>query len=246
MSILVVEKDPVLLDLLIFMLRRAGYEALIARDGAAGLRLWQEKQPELVLLETALPNLSGWEVCEAIRKLDQTPLIFLSHATSDVEIVRGLLLGADDYVTKPFSPGQLLARIQAVLRRAQSRGTAPYRSRSVVQSGDLTLDPQWRLARRGDTAIRLTGTEFKLLYELVLHEGQVLSNQSLTERVWGYEGVDDGGVVKGHIRNLRRKLEPDPDGKPIYIQTVPGVGYTYCSQPPAKAAHTPLAVLVSG
>jgi DNA-binding response OmpR family regulator len=228
MSLLVVEPDSDLLDLTLFMLRRAGYEGIAARDGAAALRLWKSKRPQLVLLETNLPLLSGWEVCEAIRKADETPMIFVSEAGTDGDVVRALGLGADDYVTKPFSPRQLLARIEAVLRRATARELRQRSAAEVLKAGDLVLEPQWRRVRRGEEEIRLTGTEFKLLHELVLHEGQVLSHQLLADRVWGYDDVDDAGPLKGHIRNLRRKIEPEPDGKPVYIQTIAGVGYTFC------------------
>src|SRR5579871_32870 len=169
MSILVVEPDHDLLDLLIFLLRRASYDVITARDSASALRMWQQQAPDLVLLETDLPGGSGWDVCEAIRAVDETPMIFLSRASSEADIVRGLLLGADDYVTKPFGPQELLVRIQAVLRRVPANRTATHAAGQVLEAGDLVLDPQWRRVRRGETDIHLTGTEFKLLYELVLH-----------------------------------------------------------------------------
>jgi DNA-binding response OmpR family regulator len=231
MSLLVVEPDSDLLDLTLFMLRRAGYEGIAAHDGASALRLWKAKRPQLIIVEADLPMLSGFDVCEAVRKVDETPVIFLSEGGSDADVVRALGLGADDYVTKPFSPRQLLARIEAVLRRATARELRQRNAASVLKVGDLVLDPQWRRVRRGPEEIRLTGTEFKLLHELVLHEGQVLPHQLLADRVWGYDDVDDAGPLKGHIRNLRRKLEPEPDGKPVYIQTIAGVGYTFCRQP---------------
>jgi DNA-binding response OmpR family regulator len=230
MSLLVVEPDNDLLDLVLFMLRRAGHEGIAARDGAAALRLWQSKQPQLILLEANLPVLSGWEVCEAVRKVDATPIIFVSEASRDADVVRALGIGADDYVAKPFAPRQLLARIDAVLRRTTARERQQRCAAETLKAGDLVLESQWRRVRRGEEEIRLTGTEFKVLHELVLHEGQVLSHQLLADRVWGYDDVDDAGPLKGHIRNLRRKIEPEPDGKPVYIQTVAGVGYTFCRQ----------------
>jgi DNA-binding response OmpR family regulator len=239
MSLLVVEPDSDLLDLQLFMLRRAGYEGIAARDGAAALRLWQSKRPQLILLEAQLPLLDGWEVCEAVRKVDETPIIFVSETHSDAAVVRALGSGADDYVAKPFSPKQLLARIEAVLRRATAKDLRQRSAAEVLTAGDLVLEPQWRRVRRGLEEIRLTGTEFKLLHELVLHEGQVLSHQLLADRVWGYDDVEDAGPLKGHVRNLRRKLEPEPDSKPVYIQTVAGVGYTFCRQ----TAHTERATL---
>ncbi len=226
MSILIVEDDADLLDILCFTLRREGHEVIAARDGAVGLQLWRQKDPQLVLLDVDLPKVNGWEVCRQIRAESNTPILMLTAARADADIVRGLDSGADDYITKPFNPRELLARIRAVLRRAKEAADQPRKGWQVITAGDLKLDPQWRSVYIGDRAIRLTGIEFKLLYELVLHEGQVLTHQILTDRVWGYEGVDDGSLLKGHIRNLRRKLDDDSNN-PTYIHTVPGIGYTF-------------------
>lgn len=232
MSILIVEDDADLLDILCFTLRREGHEVIAARDGAVGLQLWRQKDPQLVLLDVDLPKVNGWEVCRQIRAESNTPILMLTAARSDGDIVRGLDSGADDYITKPFNPRELLARIRAVLRRAKEAADQPRKGWQVITAGDLKLDPQWRSVYIGDRAIRLTGIEFKLLYELVLHEGQVLTHQILTDRVWGYEGVDDGSLLKGHIRNLRRKLDDDSNN-PTYIHTVPGIGYTFRRRQPA-------------
>jgi DNA-binding response OmpR family regulator len=234
MSILIVEDDADLLDILCFTLRREGHEVIAARDGAVGLQLWRQKDPQLVLLDVDLPKVNGWEVCRQIRAESNTPILMLTAARSDADIVRGLDSGADDYITKPFNPRELLARIRAVLRRAKEAADQPRKGWQVITAGDLKLDPQWRSVYIGDRAIRLTGIEFKLLYELVLHEGQVLTHQILTDRVWGYEGVDDGSLLKGHIRNLRRKLDDDSNN-PTYIHTVPGIGYTFRRRQPVSA-----------
>jgi DNA-binding response OmpR family regulator len=232
MSILIVEDDADLLDILCFAVRRGGHDVIAAHDGAVGLELWKSKNPELVLLDVHLPKMSGWDVCKAIRSESNTPVIMLTSANDEADVVRGLELGADDYVTKPFSPKQLMARIRAVLRRAKESADEPRKGWQAITAGDLKLDPQWRTVEREGRATRLTATEFKILYELVVHEGQVLTHQILTDRVWGYEGVDDAGLLKGHIRNLRRKLEAD-SSSPQYIQTVSGVGYTFRrNQPP--------------
>ena len=228
MAILVVEDDSDLLDILCFTLRREGHDVIAAHDGAQALQLWETKHPQLVLLDIDLPKVSGWDVCKQIRKESTTPVIMLTAASNDPDIVKGLELGADDYITKPFSPRQLVSRIRAVLRRVKETVDQPRQGWQVMIAGDLKLDPQWRTVHHGDEAIRLTPMEFKLLYELVLHEGQVLPHQVLTDRVWGYEGVDDASLLKGHIRNLRRKLESD-SSDPTYIHTVAGIGYTFRS-----------------
>jgi DNA-binding response OmpR family regulator len=226
MSILIVEDDSELLDVLCFAVRRGGHDVIAAHDGAMGLELWRSKSPELVLLDVDLPKMSGWDVCKAIRSESSTPVIMLTGHREDDQIVKGLELGADDYITKPFSPKQLMARIRAVLRRTGEPSDQPRKGWQAITAGDLKLDPQWRTVERDSETVRLTATEFKILYELVVHEGQVLTHQILTDRVWGYEGVDDAGLLKGHIRNLRRKIEAD-SSKPIYIQTVAGIGYTF-------------------
>jgi DNA-binding response OmpR family regulator len=233
MAVLIVEDDPDLLDVLCFALRREGHDVIAARDGAVGLQLWKSKDPQLVLLDIDLPRVSGWDVCKQIRSESDVPVLMLTAARSEADIVRGLELGADDYIAKPFSPRELLARIRAVLRRAKESADQPRKGWQVVTAGDLRLDPQWRTVYRGNESVRLTPIEFKLLYELVLHEGQVLTHQILTDRIWGYEGVDDATLLKGHIRNLRRKLEAD-SSEPVYIHTVSGIGYTFRSRSVAK------------
>ena len=234
MAILIVEDDADLLDVLCFLFRREGHDVVAAHDGQTGLTLFESKDPELVILDVELPRLSGWEVLKQIRSQASTPVIMLTASGGDGEVVKGLELGADDYVAKPFSPRQLLARTRAVLRRAKEPEDRPRRGWQTVTAGDLLLDPQWRLVRRGAETIKLTAIEFKLLYELVVHEGQVLTHQRLTDRVWGYEAVDDANLLKGHIRNLRKKLEHDP-ASPRYLRTVVGVGYSFASFAPNGA-----------
>lgn len=229
MTILIVEDDPDLLDILCFTVRREGYDVIAAGDGAAGLQLWKTMHPELVLLDVQLPKLSGWEVCKQIRAESTTAVIMLTDAGSEAEVVSGLALGADDYITKPYSSKQLIARIGAVLRRTRESADQPRRGWQVVTVGDLKLDPQRRTVSRAEEAIRLTPIEFKLLYAMVLHEGQVLTHHVLIDQVWGYEGMDDAGPLKSHIHNLRRKLEIDA-AQPRYIDTVAGVGYTFRRQ----------------
>jgi DNA-binding response OmpR family regulator len=226
MPILVVEDDVDLLDILAFSLRRAGHEVMTVHDGEGGLRKFRSERPRLVLLDINLPRMSGWDVCRTIRSESNTPIIVLSGADDDEDIVRGLLLGADDYVTKPFSPKQLLARVESVLRRANDSNGRMLVGWETISAGDIVIEPQRRTVRRNEQEVNLTPIEFKLLYELVLHEGQVLPHKSLTDRIWGYDGIDDALLLKGHVRNLRKKLDDD-FASPVYIHTVAGVGYSF-------------------
>jgi DNA-binding response OmpR family regulator len=231
MPILVVEDDPSLRDLLSFVLTRDGYEVLTAVDGTHALVCWQEQRPDLMLLDVSLPVIDGWEVCRTIRRESRTPVILLTGQTSDADIVRGLDLGADDCITKPFSPRQLLARVRAVLRRAEEAAPAEVTPERDLVAGDLRLSAQWRTVQRNDETIQLTPTEFKLLLELASHAGQVVPRAALVDRVWGYEGVDDGSLLKSHIRNLRREIDP-PGGPGSYIRTVSGPGYAFTPREP--------------
>lgn len=226
MAIMVVEDDDDVLDLLCFALRRAGHDVLPARDGANALTTFRTRKPKLVLLDVHLPTMDGWEVAKQIRAESNTPIIMLTGAASDDDVVKGFKIGADDYVTKPFSYKQLTARIEAVLNRTQQLAPEPRSGFRKIAAGDLILDPQFHSVQRDGGEIRLTALEFKLLYELVLHEGQVLPHHMLIDRVWGYDGVDDAALIKGHIRNLRRKLRDDAI-EPRYIHTISGVGYTF-------------------
>lgn len=230
MPILVVEDDIDLLDILAFSLRRGGHEVLTVHDGESALRAFRSHRPNLVLLDVHLPRVSGWDVCRTIRGESNTPIIMLSAADDDEDIVRGLTLGADDYVTKPFSPKQLLARVQAVLRRANDSNGRMLVGWETISAGDIMIEPQRRTVRRNEQEVYLTPIEFKLLYELVLHEGQVLPHKALTDRIWGYEGIDDALLLKGHVRNLRKKLDDD-FARPVYIHTVAGIGYSFRRRP---------------
>lgn len=223
MSVLIVEDDRELTDVLAYLMRREGHLVHTAYDGPTAVKLWMQHKPRLILLDLDIPGLTGWQVCQQVRKDSHTAVIMLTGFTSDEDITRGLAIGADDYVTKPFSPQQLMARIRAVLRRAgPTNGGEPVDQ--ILKIGDLTLDARWLRVRRGDNEIRFTKLEFRLLHELALNEGQVLSYRYIIEKVWGYQGHDDAGIIKGHIRNLRRKLGTGEQGQG-YIETVAGVGY---------------------
>lgn len=220
MKILVVEDDLSLSDVIAFTLRRAGFEILTAYDGLAALTTWEQQRPDLLVLDLNLPKLDGLDVCRRIRLIDKTPIIMLSARSGDEAVVKGLELGADDYIVKPFSPSQLVARVRAVLRRAGIVETP-----SVLTAATLTLDrSRNEVQRAGSTTVRLTQLEVRLLDALMLNVGQVLTSEQLIAAVWGAEG-GDRAMLKQLVYRLRTKLEGDDD-QPTLIETIPNVGYT--------------------
>jgi DNA-binding response OmpR family regulator len=226
---LVVDDDAVLADLVAFTLRREGFEVVQARDGESALSRFEEEQPDLVVLDVnlpkAVPKLDGFAVCRLIREQADTPIILLTVREDEDDIVYGLKVGADDYVLKPFSPRQLVARIQAVLRRS-GKAAGP----AIRQAGSLTLDPNRREARTGEgEVISLTALESRMLDYLMLHAGQILTFQDLIDHIWG-PGGGDRDMLRQIVRRLRGKIEPDPT-QPVYIETVPGVGYGLKREP---------------
>jgi DNA-binding response OmpR family regulator len=228
MKALVVDDDRVLADVLAFTLRREGFQVIQAYDGEAALERWAEHQPDLIVLDVNMPRLDGFAVCKRIRESSDTPIILLTVRGEEDDIVGGLALGADDYITKPFSPRQLVARAQAVLRRA-GKAAAPA-SRCV---GDLTLEPNRRELRiaQGEL-VSLTPLESRLLDYLMLNAGHVLTTDAIISHVWGPEG-GDRDMVRQLVRRLRSKLaqasDVDTDAPSAavvsYIETVPGLGY---------------------
>ena len=219
MKALIVDDDRVLADLVAFTLRRDGFEVTQAHDGEMALRRWADEQPDLIILDVNMPKLDGFAVCRRIREEADTPIILLTVRGEEDDIVRGLALGADDYIVKPFSPRQLVARAQAVLRRG-GKTPAP----AIRQVGELTLDPSRRELRLGEgEAITLTPLENRLLDYLMINAGQILTIETLINHIWGAEG-GDRDMLRQLVRRLRSKIEPDP-AQPIYIETVPGLGY---------------------
>ena len=221
MAVLVVEDEPDLSDILAFMLRRAGHEVMVAGDGDLALRLWRECKPDMVILDIGLPKRDGWDVCQTIHCESSVPIMIVSGADEEEDIVRGLGLGAEDYVTKPFSPKILQARIERLLRRNQS-SPAPGHSASVT-FGDLRLDADRRLLCCNDCSVQLTRIEYIVLRTLAIHSGKVVSHQDLVERVWGYKGESTSHVAKGHVRSLRTKL--GDIGSRTTVKVFPGFGY---------------------
>ena len=230
MKALIVDDDPVLADVLSFTLRQAGFEIIMAHDGQLALDRWETEMPDLIILDLNLPKLDGLSVCRRIRAQADTPIIILSVRGNEDDVVTGLQLGADDYVVKPFSPRQLVARVEALLRRAG----APPASPAPLSSGDLTLD----LSRRefclwDETPVRLTPLECRLLEILMRNSNQVLPTDTLIDYVWGPAG-GDRVMLKQLVRRLRCKVEPDPSN-PAYIETVVGIGYALETKIPASA-----------
>ena len=219
MKALVVEDDRVLADLIAFTLRREGYQVNLAYDGETALQQWRDSRPDIIVLDLNLPKVDGFTVCSRIRAEDDTPIIMLTVRNEEDDIVRGLGVGADDYVLKPFSPRQLVARIQSVLRRS-GISLAP----AVYRAGDLTLDSNRReLHINHNKTIRLTSLENRLLRYLMMNTGHILTHEAIIGQVWGPEG-GDRDMLRQLVRRLRRKIEIDP-AQPTYIETVPGRGY---------------------
>lgn len=219
MKLLIVEDDLALSDVLRFTLRRAGFEVLLAHDGRQALAQWERESPHLILLDLNLPKLDGLAVCRHIRAQSQTPIIMLSVRGGDEAVVQGLEMGADDYMVKPFSPTQLVARVRAVLRRTGNALTP-----GLLHAADLTLDrARLEVQRPSAEPVRLAPLEMRLLEALMLNAGQVLTAESLITTIWGAEG-GDRTMLKQLVYRLRAKLELNP-AQPRYIETVPGVGY---------------------
>jgi DNA-binding response OmpR family regulator len=219
MKILVVDDDLELLGLIGFALRQAGYLAITAAQGGEALELFEREQPDLVILDVNLPVLNGFEICRRIRAEATTPIMMLTARSSEEDQVQGLDGGADDYLTKPFSPRTLLARVRALLRRAEIDRPAP------LTAGDLTLDVEIQaVSVRGAPPIRLTSLEFRLLQYLLANAGHTIPAERLTIHVWGYRGVGDKQLLKQLVHRLRQKIERNP-AEPQYVVTMAGVGY---------------------
>ena len=221
MKALVVDDDRVLGDVVAFTLRREGFEVSLAYDGPSALSRWEEQQPDLIILDVNIPGIDGFTVCKHLREKTNTPIILLTVRGEEEDIIHGLNLGADDYIVKPFSPRQLVARANAVLRRV-----GQISSPSVLEVVDLSFDSHHRQVRiSGGEVISLTPLENRLLEYLMLNAGFVLTTDSIIDHVWGAEG-GDRDMLRQLVRRLRGKIEPDP-AQPIYISTIPGLGYGF-------------------
>lgn len=224
-DILVVDDEASVVEVVTLYLKREGFRVRAARNGAEALLALQAGRPSLIILDVMLPHIDGLTLLRRIRETiaPETPVIMLTARGQEIDRIGGLELGADDYVTKPFSPGELVSRVKAVLRRTARPGD---KLESPIESGDVRLDPLTRETFVRGRPVELTATEFNLLWFMALHPRQVFRREQLLEQVWGFSDYVDPSTVTVHIRRLREKIELDP-ANPTRLQTVWGVGYKY-------------------
>jgi len=224
--ILVVDDEPAVTDLLAYNLRKAHYEVLVANDGLEALRLANEGSPNLILLDLMIPEVDGLDVCRELRKTSGVPIIMITARGEEIDRVVGLELGADDYVTKPFSVRELMARIKAVLRRSQSNAKKSTPSNLLYGPGGLQMDIDAHTVAVEDKTINLTRLEFDLLYHLLSNAGRVMTRERLLEQAWGYDFAGDTRAVDSAVKRLRAKLRTDSANADT-IEAVRGVGYRF-------------------
>ena len=219
-KILVVDDEKKIVDIVKAYLERESYQVIVAYEGKSALELARRHLPDLIVLDLMLPEITGWDICRTLRKTSDVPIIMLTARDETTDKIVGLELGADDYVSKPFDPKELVSRVKAVLRRSEGKMVP----KSRLDVADLSIDVEKRLVRRGDETIGLTPIEFEILKVLAENPGRVYRRMQLLDIVQGdaYEGYDR--TIDSHIKNLRKKIEPDPE-HPRYIITVYGVGY---------------------
>ena len=224
-KILVVDDEPKIIQLTQDYLENAGFSVISAGDGERALAVIQAEKPDLVVLDLGLPGMDGLDVCRSIRKTSNLPIIMLTARDEETDKLVGLELGADDYITKPFSPKELVARVRSVLRRSER----VQEGREVIRVGDVTLDLPRMQVTVGDEEIELTATEFQLLQALASQPGRIFTRSQLLNSVHGVAIESYERAIDAHIKNIRRKLEPIPH-EPRYIQTVYGVGYRFSDE----------------
>jgi DNA-binding response OmpR family regulator len=231
-KIVLVDDEPTLLDTLKYNLTRQGYEVATAEDGQAGVELARRTRPDLVVLDIMLPKLDGFEVCRILRRETTVPILMLTARDEEIDKVLGLELGADDYLTKPFSLREFMARVKAMLRRAEMGDAAEtaevetLKAPEAMTFGDLRIDLGARQVTLGEQTLTLKPREFDLLVFLARHRGMALSREVLLERVWGYDYPGESRTVDVHIRWLREKIEAEPS-RPVHLLTVRGLGYRF-------------------
>ncbi|PLW03202.1 MtrAB system response regulator MtrA [Corynebacterium ulcerans] len=216
-KILVVDDDPAISEMLTIVLEAEGFNTVAVTDGALAVDTFNREEPDLVLLDLMLPGMNGIDICRLIRQNSTVPIVMLTAKTDTVDVVLGLETGADDYITKPFKPKELIARLRARLRRTDD---APA---DVIEISDLAIDVPGHVVSRGREIIQLTPLEFDLLLELASKPGQVFTREELLQKVWGYRNASDTRLVNVHVQRLRAKIEKDPEN-PQIVLTVRGVG----------------------
>ena len=229
-TILIVDDEPPILDLIASYLRADGFTVYTAQDGPTALAQARAVRPDLIVLDVMLPGMDGLEVCRRVQQEFDVYVLMLTARTEEIDKIVGLSVGADDYLTKPFSPRELVVRVKAILRRSRTLGPRPTPARPperpALRFDDLVIDPETREVWHDSTQIDLTPREFDLLYALAEQPGRVFNRDQLLERVWGHDFAGIDRVVDVHVGLLRRKLEDDPTN-PALIQTVRGVGYKF-------------------
>ncbi len=230
-TILVVDDEPKIVDLARDYLEHAGFAVVVARDGPAALQAARTRKPDLIVLDLGLPGLDGLDVTRSLRRDSSVPIVMLTARDDELDRILGLELGADDYVTKPFSPRELVARVRAVLRRADR----PEEAGAIIRAADVELDTARMRVTAGDRQIELTPTEFQLLVTLARQPGRIFTRGQLLDAIHGVAFESYERAIDTHVKNVRRKLEPDAR-RPRYVLTVYGVGYRFTDEP-AEAAE---------
>jgi len=223
--VLVVDDEVELAEIMRDYLKFEGFNVCLAHDGQEALKSFKEYNPQLILMDVMLPKIDGMEVCRIIRSQSSIPILMLSAKTSDIDKILGLGLGADDYITKPFSPGELVARVKAQLRRYIHLSTANQKS-EILKFGSLTIDDKAYAVCVNDRIAELAAKEFELLSYLAHHPLQVFTREQLFNQIWGFDEYGDINTVTVHIRKIREKIERDPSN-PMFVKTVWGVGYKF-------------------
>ncbi|HTI14684.1 MAG TPA: response regulator transcription factor [Dictyobacter sp.] len=230
-TILTADDDPQLLRLVTRTLELEHFHVLTAKDGAEALANIEAELPDLVILDVMMPRMDGFTVCERVRAFSSVPIIIVTARGRDDDKIRGLNLGADDYLIKPFNVEELVARVRAVLRRAQFMPTEmPHATRSVTTIGEITIDYTQHLVSKGGEVIGLTPTEYRLLAYLMQNAGRVITQDLLLEHVWGQDYLGESHMLQVNVNRVRRKIEADPS-HPLYILTKTGIGYQFVAQP---------------